>query len=72
VAGEDAKGALRVGRLAALAERELEREDGDGREADALRGQADSPEPPDPLAERRAPRRYVGRAMSGVVSECAS
>jgi hypothetical protein len=57
VRAEDAKRALRVGGLAAVTERELEREDGDDREADALRRQAEAPEPADPLTARRTARR---------------
>jgi hypothetical protein len=62
VVREDAEGALRIGRLAAVAERELKREDGDDREADPLRRQPDPPEPADPLAARRTARRYVRSA----------
>jgi len=54
VVREDAEGALRIGRLAAVAEGELEREGGDGREADPLGGEPDASEPADPLAARRA------------------
>jgi hypothetical protein len=59
VVRQDAKGPLRVGHPPAVAERELEREHGDGREADPLRGQADAAEPADPLAAGGAARRYV-------------
>jgi hypothetical protein len=57
VVREDAEGALRIGRLAAVAERELECEECDDREAGPLRGQPDPAEPADPLAARRSARR---------------
>src|ERR671925_282133 len=56
---EDAKRALRVGRLPAVAERELQREDGDGREANALSREPEPSQPADPLATSGAPGRYV-------------
>jgi hypothetical protein len=59
VVREDAERALRIGRLAAVAEGELEREDRDAREADPLRRQTDPPEPADPLTACRAARGYV-------------
>jgi hypothetical protein len=63
VRGKDAEGTQRVGCLPAVAERELQREDGDDREADALRRKAEPSEPADPLAASGTPGLYVRSAQ---------